>query len=293
MKGISLLLAGLLTTVYKVSDDEVAALLEKADGEDFDAQAELATILEKDKGRIGTLKTDAFNDGHKKGKSESLKDLEKQVRTEFNLSDESIKGIDLIKAVHALDREAGKNGLTDDDIKKSPLYIQLQKKLDDTNKDVETKVSSAVKEAETKFNRERTLSSVKAKALEVFEALNPVLSENKTVAANQKNTLLKELEGYDYDTAEDGSFIVKKEGKALADAHGNLVDFDQLVKNTASTHFDFKQSKPRGSESNKNEFKGSITVPKTEEEYRKVINNRDISLEERTAIKEAWQQQQA
>lgn len=293
MKGLKTLLAGLLTTVYKVSDEEVAALLEKADGEDFDAQSELSSILEKDKGRIGTLKTEAFNDGHKKGKSESLKDLEKQVRTEFNLSDDSIKGIDLIKAVHALDREAGKNGLTDDDIKKSPLYIQLQKKLDDTNKEVDTKVSTAVKEAETKFNRERTLSSVKAKALEVFDSLNPVLSEDKAKATKQKEIILRELEGYDYDTAEDGSFIVKKDGKALGDDHGNLVDFNQLVKTTASTYFDFKQSKAKSSESNKTEFKGNVTVPKTEEEYRKTMMNRDISIEERTAIKEAWQQQQA
>src|SRR5690606_38201877 len=228
------LLAGLLTTVYKLSDEQVAALVQKADGEDFDAQSELATILEQDKSRVSTLKTDAFNDGHKKGKSESLKDLEKQIRADFSIEDENLKGIDLIKAVHALDREAGKNGLTDDDVKKHPLFIQLQKKLDDTSKDVETRVSEALKEAETKFNKERVMTSVKAKALEVFEGLNPVLSEDKERASNQKNVLLQAIEQYDYDTAEDGSFIVKKDGKALADDHGNLVDFNQLVKTTAS-----------------------------------------------------------
>lgn len=294
MKGLQALLAGLLTTVYKMSDEQVAALVAKADGEDFDAQTELAGILDLDKNRIGTLKTDAFNDGHKKGKSESLKDLEKQVRAEFGVTDDSIKGIDLIKTVHALDREPGKNGLTDDDVKKHQLFIQLQKKLDDTNKDVETKVSTAVKEAETKFNRERTLTSVKSKALEVFESLNPVLSEDKAKATKQKEIILRELEGYDYDTAEDGSFIVKKEGKALADDHGNLVDFNQLVKNTASTYFDFKQSNPRGSEGNKNDTpKGPVAVPKTKEEYLKTIQDQSIPIEDRTAVKEAWNKQQA
>ncbi len=294
MKGLQAILAGLLTTVYKMSDEQVAALVEKADGEDFDAQTELSTILDLDKNRVGTLKTDAFNDGHKKGKSESLKDLEKQVRSQFGVADESVKGIDLIKAVHALDREPGKNGLTDDDVKKHTLFIQLQKKLDDTGKEVETKVSEALKEAETKFTRERTLTSVKSKALEVFESLNPVLSEDKAKAAKQKEWLLKDLEGYEYDTAEDGSFIVKKEGKALADDHGNLVDFDNLVKNTASTYFDFQQSKPKGSEGNKNNPpKGPVTVPKTEDEYLKTIQDQSIPLEDRTAIKEAWNKQQA
>ncbi|GGH24679.1 hypothetical protein FAZ19_16250 [Sphingobacterium alkalisoli] len=294
MKGLQILLAGLLTTVYKMSDDQVAALVAKADGEDFDAQSELNTILESDKNRIGTLKTDAFNDGHKKGKSESLKDLEKQVRSEFGVTDDSIKGIDLIKAVHALDREAGKNGLTDDDVKKHSLFIQLQKKLDDTNKDVDTKVSEAIKEAETKFNRERTLTSVKAKALEVFDGLNPVLSDDKAKAAKQKEIILRELEGYDYDTAEDGSFIVKKEGKALGDDHGNLVDFNQLVKNTASTYFDFKQSSARGTEGNKTTTTGGpITVPKNEDEYLKTIQDRSIPIEQRNEIKEAWNKQQA
>ncbi|WP_313515639.1 hypothetical protein [Sphingobacterium sp.] len=295
MKGLQILLAGLLTTVYKMSDEQVAALVAKADGEDFDAQAELSTILESDKGRISTLKTDAFNDGHKKGKSESLKDLEKQIRADFNLNDENLKGIDLIKAVHALDRQAGKNGLTDDEIKKSSLYIQLQKKLDDTTKETDTKVSEAVKEAETKFNRERTLSSVKSKALEVFEGLNPVLSEDKAKATKQREILLRELEGYDYDTSEDGSFIVKKDGKALGDDHGNLIDFNQLVKNTASTYFDFKQSSARGSEGNKSgsSSNGTAFVPKNEEEYVKYISDTNNSVEDRGAVRDAWQKQQA
>lgn len=294
MKGLQILLAGLLTTVYKMSDEQVAALVEKADGEDFDAQTELSTILESDKGRISTLKTDAFNDGHKKGKSESLKDLEKQIRVDFNLADESLKGIDLIKAVHALDRQAGKNGLTDDDIKKSSLYIQLQKRLDDTTKETEAKVSTALKEAESKFSRERTISSVKSKALEVFESLNPVLSEDKAKAAKQKEVLLRELEGYEYDTSEDGSFIVKKEGKALDDGHGNLVDFNQLVKNTASSYFDFKQSSPRKSEGNKADGSGgSAFVPKNEDEYVKYISDTNNSVEDRGAVRDAWQKQQA
>ncbi|WP_313418821.1 hypothetical protein [Sphingobacterium multivorum] len=294
MKGLQILLAGLLTTVYKMSDEQVAALVQKADGEDFDAQSELATILESDKSRISTLKTDAFNDGHKKGKSESLKDLEKQIRTDFNLEDESLKGIDLIKAVHALDRQAGKNGLTDDDIKKSSLYIQLQKKLDDTTKETDTKVSAAVKDAETKFNRERTLGEVKTKALEVFTGLNPVLSEDQEKAKRQQSWLLKDLEEYEYEKAEDGSFIVKKEGKAVADDHGNLIDFGQLVKNTASSYFDFKQSSKRDSEGNKsNSSGGSAFVPKNESEYLKYISDTNNSLEDRGAVRDAWQKQQA
>lgn len=294
MKGLEILLAGLLTTVYKMSDEQVAALVQKADGEGFDAQSELATILESDKSRISTLKTDAFNDGHKKGKSESLKDLEKQIRTDFNLEDESLKGIDLIKAVHALDRQAGKNGLTDDDIKKSSLYIQLQKRLDDASKETETKVSTALKDAETKFNRERTLSSVKSKALELFEGLNPVLPEDKSRAAKQKEWLLKDLEGYEYDSAEDGSFIVKKDGKAVADDHGNLIDFGQLIKTTASSYFDFKQSAARGSEGNKSDGSGgSAFVPKNEAEYLKYISDTSVSVEDRGAVRDAWQKQQA
>lgn len=293
MEKLKLILAGLLTTVYKMSDEQVAALVEKADGEDFDVQAELGTLLDADKSRINSLKTDSFNDGHKKGKSESLKDLEKQVRAEFDISDESIKGLDLIKEVHAKDREAGKKGLTDDDVKKHQAYIALQKKLDDAQKEVETKVTTAVQEAETKFNRERVLQSAKSKALEVFEGLNPVLPSDPQRAAKQKEMFLREIEAYEFDTAEDKSLIVKKDGKALADDHGNLVDFDSLVKNTASSLFDFKQSKDRGSEGNKTTASGTVRVPKTEDEYTKIVMDSSIPTAERQAIKEAWNAKQA
>lgn len=290
MEKLKQILAGMLTTVYKMSDEEVAALLEKADGEEFDVQSKLNKLLELDKSRVSSLKTDAFNDGHKKGKSESLSDLEKQVRSEFSISDDSIKGLDLIKHVHSLDRgESGKGKLTDDDIKKHQLFIQLQKQLDDSKKEVETKVAEALKEAETNFNRERTLGEVKSKALEVFESLNPVLSEDPERAKNQKAVILRDIEGYDFDKAEDGSFIVKKDGKAVTDDHGNLLDFNSLVKTTASSYFDFKQSKERGSEGNKSKGSGgSIGLPKTEEEYRAYISDPKNSLEDRQAVKEAW-----
>jgi len=294
MDKLKLILAGLLTTVYKKSDDEVAALLEKADGEDFDAKAELAELLASDKDRVNKIKKDVFDQGHQKGKSESLADLEKQVRSEYSITDDSIKGLDLIKAVHALDREANNKGLTDDDVKKHQAYIALQKKLDDAQKDVETKVTTAVTEAESKFNRERTLSKAKAKALEVFESLNPVLSADPQRAAKQKELFLKEIEAYDFDTADDNSFIVKKEGKALGDDHGNLVDFSSLVKNTASSMFDFKQSTDRGSEGNKTTTTpGAVKTPKTEDEYNAIIMDDSIPVAERRTIKEAWSKKQA
>lgn len=293
MKNIKAILAGLLTTVYKQSDEEVAALLEKADGEEFDVKAELSNLLESDKKRITSLKTDAFNDGHKKGKSESLSDLEKQVRSEFSIQDDSIKGIDLIKAVHSLDREPGKGGVTDDDVKKHQLFIQLQKQLDDSKKNLDTRVEEALKEAETKFNRERTMTEVKAKALEVFDSLNPVLSDDPERAKNQKAVILRDIEGYDFDKAEDGSFIIKKDGKAIADDHGNLLDFNSLVKTTASSYFDFKVSTERGSEGNKSKTTGgSISVPKNEDEYVRYISDTSIPLEDRNAVRDAWNKQE-
>lgn len=289
MDKLKLILAGLLTTVYKKSDEEVATLLENVDGEDFDANAVLAEIVTADKARISTVRTDGFDQGHQKGKKESLSDLEKQVRETFGIKDDSVKGLDLINAVHALDREAGKGGVTEDDVKKHSSYIELQKKLNDAQKEIETKVSAAVSEAEGKFNRERTLSKAKSKALEVFEGLNPVLSTNPDVAKNQKKNFLALIEAFEFDESEDGSLIVKKEGKALDDGHGNLVDFNSLIKNQASSLYDFKQSEDRGSAGNKTPHTpGSVRVPKTEEEYSKIILNPEIPLEERTAIKEAW-----
>lgn len=294
MDKLKLILAGLLTTVYKMSDGEAAELLEKADGDDFDAEATLADLVGKDKARISKISTDKFDQGRNKGKADGLSALETQVREQYGIADDSVKGLDLIKAVHALDREKNKAGVTEDDVKKSPSYIALQKKLDDLAKDVDNRVNAAKVEVETKFDKERTLNKAKAEALKEFRLLNPVLSEDPKKAEKQEAIFLKELDGYDYDETEDGQFIIKKDDKALDDGHGNLVDFKTMIKTTASTMFDFKQSQDRGAPGNITPpTPGAIRVPKTEDEYIKTIGDSSIPIEERNQIKEAWNSKQA
>lgn len=292
------ILRGVLTTAYKMSDGEVTELLEKTE------QAEvLASILEKDKERIKTYGQAQFQDGYKKSKKETLTDFEKSIREKYAISDDALQGEALIESIVTAKIEEVKNAgggsakkgeITDDDIKKHPLYLSLEaqksKAVEEANQSWETKL----KEQETTFKKQEAFATIKDLALNTISNGSFVFPEDAKIAQNQKQWLLKDLENYDYEKTDNGTFVIK-DGKRLEDEHGNAIKLDSFISTQAQNFFPIAKNNGGGNAGNNNNAGanggnagGSIQKPKTLEELAKITNDKSIPIEDRTKIIEEY-----
>ena len=292
------ILRGVLTTAYKMSDGKVTELLEKTEQEEI-----LTAILEKDKERIKTYGTAQFQDGFKKAKKETLTDFEKSLREKFAISDDTLQGETLIESivtakieeVKAATGSSGKKGeLTEDEIKKHPLYLSLEaqktKAIEEANQSWEAKL----KEQESTFKKKETFSSIKDLALNTISGGGFIFPEDATIAGNQKQWFLKDLENYDYEKTDNGTFVIK-DGKRLEDAHGNAIKLDSFITTQAQAYFPIAKSNGGGNAGNNNNAGANggnaganLQRPKNLEELAKITNDTTIPIEQRTKIVEEY-----
>lgn len=286
------LLAGFLSKTLNMDAAGVASLY----NEDGSLKPNALTMLEeKDIERVKKLKPDEtaiFNDAHKKAKAEILKGLEKEFSDKTSFKSDK-KGIELFLAYAEDQRKKAGDQLTEDEIKKHPLFISTVDKLNEEK-------TKAIEAKETEFNtfkkelsKKETFSSVSQKALEAFHALKPILSKDPIKAKAQEELFIKQLQGHDYEIQGD-KIIVLKEGKVLEDPHGNRIPFEKIIRQTAETYYDFHVTDPKSSPGNgKAEPSGQqqkfqVVVPKNEQEYAKAIIDKTKTVEERKAIQEAY-----
>lgn len=298
-------LRAFLADVYKMPVGEIDALLAASDATD---DTVLAAILARDKTRIENLTKpksgQTFQDGYKKAKAEVLAAFEKEVREKFGLDEDETKdltGLELIaKVIEVEAPEAGKKSITDDTIKKHPLYLKLEKDTKKALNDVKTEWEKKLADKDKEFGKAQVFSSVKGKALEIFTGLNPVLSTNAKVANNQQADFLRTLEGYTYEAQADGSFLIMDGDKRLEDGHGNPITLDELVKQKAGDRFDFKANNGGenpggdGKDKNKNDGKNKtypagVTKPKTLDDLAKLMNDDKVKTADKSIIMETWE----
>lgn len=290
-------LAEALETAYQVPEEDIATMLPE-DETGFDESGFKSKFLELDKTRISTINQkgkDKFEQGYSKAKKEERTKFESEIKEAFSLEDEDSVGIDLINKILEANSTGSKpdvSKLTEEELKKHPGVIRMLSEKDRSFKEQETKIKD---EYETKikgFHREQMITKVSKKALDIFEGMNPVLSDDPKRASNQKNVLLKELSNFDYQESETGDdYIPLKDGKRLENAHGHGTSFESHIKSLAESFFDFKQADPRGTPPGGGDPGGSgkpTGAPKTEAEYTKVMADRSIPLEDRKKIQESW-----
>ena len=90
------------------------------------------------------------------------------------------------------------------------------------------------------YKAEQTFSNVSQKALQIFNGLNPILPQNKTVADNQVKFFVNTLKDFKFDVQDERIVVMDKDGKVLEDGHGNSRSFEDIVKEQASGLFEFK-----------------------------------------------------
>ena len=290
-------LADSLRTAYQLEEDDIATILPEKEDE-FKESEFKSKFLELDRDRIATINQkgkEKFEQGYSKAKKEVLSDLEQDIRDEFSIEDDELRGIDLVKKVAEVNGKKSKadpSKLSEDELKAHPSVIKL---LNDKDKTFKTREQEIKEEYETKlssFQKDKQFNDISKKALSIFEQMNPVLSKDPERAANQKSILLNDLKGINFQEDGDSLIPLDKEGNRLEDKHGHGINFEQLVKSRAEKYYDFKQADQRDSPpAGGGQEGGDPRVPKNQEEYARMITDKSIPLEERQKMKEDYKAQ--
>jgi hypothetical protein len=282
-------LTGVLSKTLNFDENGVASLFNEDGTIKEDA---LQTVTESHAKHVSELKTGstktAFDDGYKKAQSEVLSKFENDFKTKTGHKSDK-KGIDLVLDYANSVQKEGE--ITEDLLKKHPKVLTWLEEKDAAIAAAKAEGETALNTFKTEISKKEAFSTVAQKALELFHKEKPILSKDPIKAKRQEELFIKELKAFDYELQE-GRIVVLKDGKVYENANGHSIKFDELVKNTASSYFDFHTVDAKSSPGNQNPQQGAKTfnfeVPKTAEEYAKAVSDPSKSLEERQAIDKAY-----
>ena len=299
------IITGLLSKAYNFDNGKIAELFKDGETELSEEQQTeiLKKILEIDAQRVENIKKsvdkkDAFQDGFKKAKSEVLTDFEKGLKEKFGIESDKT-GLELVEEVVSKKSEGGQGGdVTEDAIKRSKVFQDMESNLKKQITTVKTEYETKINEIQDGYKAEQTFSNVSQKALQIFNGLNPILPQNKTVADNQVKFFVNSLKDFKFDVQDERIVVMDKDGKVLEDGHGNSRSFEDIVKETASGLFEFKANNGGSGSGNGGQGQGGSgssyagNVPKTFEELEKVMSDTSISIEDRSNIMAEYEKAQ-
>ena len=299
------IITGLLSKAYNFDNGKIAELFKDGETElSEDQQKEiLQKLLDEDAKRVEAIKKsvdkkDAFQDGFKKAKSEVLTDFEKGLKEKFGVESDKT-GLELVEELVSKKSEGGQGGdLTEDAIKRSKVFQDMESNLKKQITTVKTEYETKINEIQDGYKAEQTFSNVSQKALQIFNGLNPILPQNKTVADNQVKFFVNTLKDFKFDVQDERIVVMDKDGKVLEDGHGNSRSFEDIVKETASGLFEFKANNGGSGSGNGGQGQGGSgssyagNVPKTFEELEKVMSDTSISIEDRSNIMAEYEKAQ-
>ena len=299
------IITGLLSKAYNFDNGKIAELFKDGETELSEQQQTeiLNKILEIDAQRVENIKKsvdkkDAFQDGFKKAKSEVLTDFEKGLKEKFGIESDKT-GLELVEELVSKKSEGGQGGdITEDAIKRSKVFQDMESNLKKQVTTVKTEYETKINEIQDGYKAEKTFSNVSQKALQIFNGLNPILPQNKTVADNQVKFFVNSLKDFKFDVQDERIVVMDKDGKVLEDGHGNSRSFEDIVKETASGLFEFKANNGGSGSGNGGQGQGGSgssyagSVPKTFEELEKVMGDNSISIEDRSNIMAEYEKAQ-
>ena len=299
------IITGLLSKAYNFDNGKIAELFKDGETELSEQQQTeiLNKILEIDAQRVENIKKsvdkkDAFQDGFKKAKSEVLTDFEKGLKEKFGIESDKT-GLELVEEVVSKKSEGGQGGdITEDAIKRSKVFQDMESNLKKQITTVKTEYETKINEIQDGYKAEKTFSNVSQKALQIFNGLNPILPQNKTVADNQVKFFVNTLKDFKFDVQDERIVVMDKDGKVIEDGHGNSRSFEDIVKETASGLFEFKANNGGSGSGNGGQGQGGSgssyagNVPKTFEELEKVMSDTSISIEDRSNIMAEYEKAQ-
>lgn len=288
--------------------DQLDQILENDDAEQIDA-AEVNKILSTgltsklnavsknssfDKKKV---QDDAYKSAERKIKSE----VEEVLKDKFSLQESEAADLPTLVEEAAAKIGTGKPGkpgeITEDAVKKHPVYIRLEKKLKDDLDAEKKKGEDAVNTLKSEYEYKDVLSTATNKGLEIFTGMKPVLSQDSEVAKNQLEMVKDLISRNKFQVVDNQIIVLNADGSVMEDDFKNKVTFETFVKSVTQKYFDFAKADDRKSPNGQKGAKpgeGSGTpgkkytgpMPKTQEEFNKMVFDEKLSLDERMEIQQ-------
>lgn len=306
MSKYKAILEELVGTAYNIPGGELSELLKKPDEElsDEDVQQLADTFKTRHRNVISSINitnNKALDEKFKAGERKKAQEFEKSLKEVFGV-DSDKQGHELIEeivSVHNAKPENKGKQLTDDDIKKHPAFIRAESEYKKQLKEAQEVAEKSVNDLKADYQRKEVIGKVSKAALDKFNELNPVLSDDAKRAAAQRDLFLEKIAGYDYEEV-DGKFVPLKEGKRIENEFGHALEFDDLVKNTTTSYFDIRVAEerkaPHGAQppvnGQQSQTKYTGKMPKTDAEWRQMQEDPNIPLKDKMAINDAWAKSQ-
>lgn len=205
----------------------------------------LQKFLDLDAARVARLQKGKFDEGVKKAQKEVLTKHEAELKAKFGIDSDKV-GVDLVSEIIENKTPKG-DGLTEDAVTKSKWYLDLKENQEKAIKEAVKKEKEAHETYKAQVERGKSLSVVKQRALTLFESYKPILSADPAKAAKQKEMFLNQFEQGNYRMDGERVIMLNTDGTDKTDAHGNRVEFDSFVKETASSLYDFQVTDPKDS----------------------------------------------
>ena len=259
----------IVTKQFNKTEEEIDQLLYENDTLKPDAGD---LILAWNEEKIKKLKADRdenFNKGFQKAEKEVKTKVEKTFKelTGFTADAEDFET--LVKSyVEESATKTKTKPLTEDEIKKHPLFVQLEQSR--VPKEDYEKVMREFDEYKNNVARNQVIETVKGKAWEIVSAKNPILPASPQIANTLRSKFLEEFSQFDFEQ-QNGSFIVSKQGKRIEDQHGNLRAFESLVTELAGNFFEFQAQSDKGNAGNGAGTTVVTAMPKTAAELNKLF----------------------
>lgn len=294
--------------IPKETLNELKAELESS--EDFDESKVSGIISKALVAKLNAVSTNASFDKKKlqeetyKAAERKLKgNLEELIKTTFGLEDVEYDGIEAyLEAAKAKVSSTSSSGaLTEDDIKKHPVYLKLErenrKSIDNLKKEHETAIANIQQE----FEKGKILDEVVAVGMKHFDSLKPILSSDPKKAANQRKLVEEIIRKNNYEKNTDGYLPLTADGKRIEDEFKNPVTFEKHIEALTGELFDFQVGEERkspnedlggggennggGTGSTLKKYRGAL--PKNQKELNQLLFDSKIEIEQRQEL-QAW-----
>jgi hypothetical protein len=292
------ILFGFLSKTLNVDNEQLAELLYKKsdDGtitEDVNESA-LQTLLQLDAERVQKLKPntkDYFDNGYKKGQSETATQWEKRMREKFGVDpDGQLQGEALVDAIKAALSDASTKP---EKIKTHPEYLSLEAAMRKQAEELKAQYEAELEKQKAAYSREQTWGQASSVIRQAIGGLNPVLPSDKAKAEKMLDLFINtHFREYDYQPDGNGGWIVMKDGQRVENQHGHVKALQDLVRETAEGYFDFQAQKPAGNAGNANGSGQSVNIKfKDETDYFQQRAAAGGDAQKLKALNDAWKAQ--
>jgi len=274
-------ISGVLTKTLNLTGDELAELIytKAADSEDIVLKDDaLDLVLDKDGDRIENIKkntkpsVDVLKAEYSKARKETMQEFEANLKKDFGIESDK-EGIELVNVI--VSKQKPNTKLTDEDVKKHPLYLSLEENR--VPKEKYDELEGEFTEYKKSHERSSLMGTVHKNAIAILNEMNPIVSENPRVAQTRQEDFLNKFDSYNFELRDDGNhLILDKEGNRIEDKHGNPLKFKAFVEEVATANYDFAKQQNRQNSGNQQQQQqqnqnGDIKIPSNEQEYVKFM----------------------